>query len=69
MNKALFFVLALGAAGAVEAQQPRRITFNDAVAIALEQNLALKQAKNGFLWRLICARYSSETSIGAVILR
>jgi len=38
--------LALGAAGAVGAQQPRRITFNDAIAIALEQNLAVRQAKN-----------------------
>ena len=46
LSYTLFFLFALGAAGAVGAQQPRRITFNDAIAIALEQNLAVKQAKN-----------------------
>src|SRR6266446_744260 len=43
------FLLALAAAGALGAQQPRRITFNDAIAIALEQNIAVKQAKNATL--------------------
>lgn len=46
LSYGLFLLLALGAAGAVGARQPRRITFNDAIAIALEQNLAVKQAKN-----------------------
>jgi outer membrane protein len=46
LSYTLFLLLALGAAGAAGTQQPRRITFNDAIAIALEQNLAVKQAKN-----------------------
>ncbi|MGH9884843.1 MAG: TolC family protein [bacterium] len=29
-----------------QAQQPKRITFSDAIAIALEQNVAVRQAKN-----------------------
>lgn len=41
-----FLLLALAAAGTMGAQQPRRITFNDAIAIALEQNLGVKRAKN-----------------------
>lgn len=36
LSYTLFLLLALAAAGAVGAQQPRRITFNDAIAIALE---------------------------------
>ena len=38
--------LAFGAAAPALAQQPTRITFNDAIGIALEQNVAVRQAKN-----------------------
>jgi outer membrane protein len=34
------------AAGIAGAQQPRRITFNEAVSIALKQNIDVRQAQN-----------------------
>jgi hypothetical protein len=39
-------LLALAAAAAAGAQQPRRITFNDAISIALEQNLAVQAQRH-----------------------
>ncbi|HEY9228040.1 MAG TPA: TolC family protein [Gemmatimonadaceae bacterium] len=38
--------IALAAATVAAAQQPKRITFDDAIGIALEQNVAVRQAKN-----------------------
>lgn len=39
-------VLALAAGSVAAAQQPRRITFDEAIGIALEQNVAVRQAAN-----------------------
>jgi outer membrane protein len=36
----------LASAAGLQAQQPTRITFNEAIGIALEQNVAVRQAKN-----------------------
>lgn len=38
--------LAFGAVAPLTAQQPRRITFDDAITIALKQNIAVRQAQN-----------------------
>jgi outer membrane protein len=44
--KHIYVVISLALAGLAGAQQPRRVTFNEAVSIALKQNIDVRQAQN-----------------------